>query len=350
MIQLSERNLLQAAAALDSGSKSNFHPPAPTTPPSPLYRPHLLSDLLGRIATFRVTTYVGKPPELSPIVCSRHGWTNSAHDTLLCLTCGAQLYMDLDGGDIKEEEEEEEDDDDDDSISGLVRQLTTSHQENCPWRKAPCPEDLYSLSTMTGSSPLIILTSISLRALRLEKALLVPSNPIPLPPNLPIGPHLTLDGLNQLANHVTAFVRARQGPGAPHPDASARHLRLFACQLALYGWEAPLVPSSSSSNTNTLTLHCPWCLRSLPLPQTYQQIVDEKDEDPLLDEHRAFCPHLDPTSGWTHSLAISTAPSSSSFPLLDPTTPCPVSPLSQSLLRAHQALSRDTQNIYTIYK
>lgn len=36
-------------------------------------------------------TWFAKPPELSPLVCSRYGWENTEYDMLHCTACNANL-------------------------------------------------------------------------------------------------------------------------------------------------------------------------------------------------------------------------------------------------------------------
>ena len=36
-------------------------------------------------------TWFAKPPELSPLMCSRYGWENTEYDMLHCTACSANL-------------------------------------------------------------------------------------------------------------------------------------------------------------------------------------------------------------------------------------------------------------------
>jgi hypothetical protein len=47
--------------------------------------------LFSRLQSFSVTTWFGKPPDLSALECALKGWRNTGPDVLTCDTCGCKV-------------------------------------------------------------------------------------------------------------------------------------------------------------------------------------------------------------------------------------------------------------------
>lgn len=74
--------------------------------------------------TFKEMTWFGKPKELSPVECARHGWVNTLSDTLACETCKALILCRLDH-DLDESTV---------AIQRYTEALTDSHKDTCSWK------------------------------------------------------------------------------------------------------------------------------------------------------------------------------------------------------------------------
>jgi len=97
----------------------------------PAVRPWDREDLLQRLKTFSSAKWFAKPEIISPSVCARFGWTNSAPDVLLCLNCGESLVHDTVV---------------DYTGTSLSLSLSSAHSSRCGWRNNTCP-----LHTLTPS-------------------------------------------------------------------------------------------------------------------------------------------------------------------------------------------------------
>ena len=94
------------------------------------YRPDSTQDFLHRLATFKLSSYNDKPPELNPVAAAKSGWANEGKERLLCSYCGASWAIASSQGLSK------------DAAETLLRRqcagLVSNHKEFCPWKKAQC--------------------------------------------------------------------------------------------------------------------------------------------------------------------------------------------------------------------
>ncbi|XP_076447351.1 zinc finger C3HC-type protein 1-like [Babylonia areolata] len=90
------------------------------------------ASFLKRVETFSPITWFAKPPELSPLVCSRFGWENNEYDMLHCTACSAHLCGTMptksDAATYHKACEE------------LQNKLLTAHEKFCTLAVNPCPE------------------------------------------------------------------------------------------------------------------------------------------------------------------------------------------------------------------
>ncbi|BGP27760.1 hypothetical protein JCM10295v2_006735 [Rhodotorula toruloides] len=129
-------------------AKSHTRASKPTSaPPPPSYEPNSLPALLSRLSTYRLATFSpSKPPSLSSLACTLHGWkhTSSIRERVQCVTCGRGVVLlppsSGDGGwsnpagqKLRAEYER------------LVLDDGKGHAETCPWRLRPCARSLYRL-------------------------------------------------------------------------------------------------------------------------------------------------------------------------------------------------------------
>ena len=54
------------------------------------------SNYLLRLRTYKASTWFAKPHPLTPMLCARHGWSNTGPDLLSCSRCGASLCFEVD--------------------------------------------------------------------------------------------------------------------------------------------------------------------------------------------------------------------------------------------------------------
>ena len=48
-----------------------------------------MEDFIKRLRSFKLTTWMCKPKELSPVECAKRGYVNTSKDTIFCIHCGA---------------------------------------------------------------------------------------------------------------------------------------------------------------------------------------------------------------------------------------------------------------------
>ena len=89
-----------------------------------LVRPWNYVDFLRRLRSFRSAHWFAKYNIISPLECARYGWTNTANDTLTCLSCHAKILHDP----VTDP-------------TGIVlhSQLAALHEQSCGWINNVCP-------------------------------------------------------------------------------------------------------------------------------------------------------------------------------------------------------------------
>jgi hypothetical protein len=126
-------------------------------------RPWSREDMLARAQTFVPSRWFAPPRSLSPMVCARHGWHNSAVDTLGCSVCGHSITYAPDAGrgdgDNTMEEGEAASD------TSFEAQLSTGHADDCSWRHEPCPRHFENFLHSDGGDALLDQFVTRLRAL-----------------------------------------------------------------------------------------------------------------------------------------------------------------------------------------
>ncbi|XP_048729305.2 protein starmaker-like [Ostrea edulis] len=92
-----------------------------------------------RVQTFSITTWFGKPSELSPLQCAKYGWINSESDMLQCVVCRAVICAALPVNyDPKVYQS---------CVKKLTDKLTSAHEYACKWRSNPTPDSLIRVPT-----------------------------------------------------------------------------------------------------------------------------------------------------------------------------------------------------------
>ncbi|PIA14016.1 zf-C3HC-domain-containing protein, partial [Coemansia reversa NRRL 1564] len=99
-------------------------------------------DLLARIATYKIHTWLTQSSRISPVRCARNGWINIDCSTLKCPMCSAMLLAQI-PDDLNDEEEVR-------WIGRLAQQLQSAHNTGCPWKGHACTSNVYSVPLATS--------------------------------------------------------------------------------------------------------------------------------------------------------------------------------------------------------
>lgn len=287
--------------ALISILKSNNKLPSPThrniTPPSS-YTPTSLSDLVTRISTYSLTSYLsGKPISLSPLSCALLGWKNAGKERLECVTCGKGFIVapPTTGG-----------------WSGTTgKKLATKwendsrdcHDKSCPWKVRGCSRSLYRIKLESRGDMIRDLKKNGQEMQRLGLGEMKVTT-VSLKEE---------DGV-ELVRVINTFVDTIEGASTEASSSTSESsippvpsaLSLTIILLALFGWNL-----SSNATPTSIILTCPLCTRRV-LANSYLPSNAEKTFDPS-SSHQAFCSFINSTSGATQSSSPSLAVSSESI-------------------------------------
>ncbi|KAK7426613.1 hypothetical protein QQZ08_006943 [Neonectria magnoliae] len=250
------------------------------------YSPSDRAELLGRLSTFQeITDWTPKPERVSEVEWAKRGWVCKGKETVRCMLCHRELVVKLnrklvDGKEIPVLVPSEIEHALIDKYADLI---TTSHKEECLWRKRGCDDSLLRLSLANAT--------ISLEALRQRyDDLCARKSFLPYQFNLRLPDDLKLEEIiPQLPADFFATPTAVDGSADQQPNR-------VALALALLGWQGltntriGAVPNSASCHT---------CLRRLGLWMFKSKEVSDDGEvlvpapmdflDPIR-EHRFFCP------------------------------------------------------------
>ncbi|KAF5205386.1 C3hc zinc finger-like protein [Thalictrum thalictroides] len=116
------RSLFTARSQSSSSSKA------------PLCRPWDRGDLMKRLATFKPTTWFGKPKVVSAVNCARRGWINVEMDVIACEACGARLLFSTPSSWTHQQIEK--------TAAVFSLKLDNGHKVLCPWMDNVCDESL----------------------------------------------------------------------------------------------------------------------------------------------------------------------------------------------------------------
>ncbi|TMW61565.1 hypothetical protein Poli38472_012756 [Pythium oligandrum] len=249
------------------------------------------ADFLQRLATYGIATWFAKPKAISPLVCARFGWVNTASDMLQCAHCEEYLCCAIDDKLSK------------DGVKAVAErfagQLATSHADMCPWKSNPSPE---SFTVLPILSPHQVSDDITTRMEKLLKSL----KPQSLLSSFDIAPEAVGKVLDAVDKEVVPDLMTLEGlVRARFPTHSVdTAVVLNAVLLTVFGWQ---LQSESGA------LSCEYCNRSLLLPTDKADTEDDEKEtegppakrqktasspsrpvvNPLA-EHRWFCPWVIP--------------------------------------------------------
>ncbi|KAJ1819947.1 hypothetical protein LPJ56_003542 [Coemansia sp. RSA 2599] len=240
------------------------------------FRPWSREDLLARISTFKIHTWLIQSPKLSPVKCARSGWINVDCSKLRCTACSAVLIAEL-PEDLTDSEETL-------WIERLGQQLQSSHSGSCPWKGHECAASVYSVPLATSKETVDDLCQQAADILAFSDHFPDIEHPLTA---------FQSSLLRALAAPVLELSASKSGESRPDDDQVMASL-----VLALFGWRKDLsIPRP--------TVKCELCFRSVGLWLFGKKNASAKEgadaagraEMPgaeprafVVDgEHRAFC-------------------------------------------------------------
>jgi len=254
---------------------------------TPRYCPGDREQLLRRLATFQeLTDWTPKPDRVNEIEWAKKGWVCQGKERLRCTLCSKELVVKLNRKEVDGREvpvlvpSEIEDA----LVDKYAELMTTSHQEDCLWRKKGCDDTLLRLPLANPQT--------ALHGLRQRyDELCARKDFLPYEFNLRLPDGFDLDAV--LRNLPPNFFH--EPPPAVLTNSSSPNRPALA--LALLGWQGLTnarigpVPNSAS---------CQSCLRRLGLWMFKSKQVDLETGTILVPapmdhldpvrEHRFFCP------------------------------------------------------------
>ncbi|KAH9031783.1 zf-C3HC-domain-containing protein [Lactarius pseudohatsudake] len=196
-------------------------------------RKALPSNLLERLATYKLNTYSNKPSAIDAVAAARCGWVNDGKDRLVCGICKASWVLAGREGMNR------------DAASVLVEkqrvQLVDMHKDGCPWKKRQCDADVYRIPL---SSPAAMAKEIKTRARTLESILEGIEIKHPLSSTQVQGLLSVIASVEESSakeNTGETFIQKESPPPGPSSNAVL---------TSLFGWS--LVPSNGPSPQSTI--------------------------------------------------------------------------------------------------
>lgn len=255
-----KRQRLSAATSKLQASKNN------KSAATVAFRPWNHEDLLQRISTFKVHTWLIGSPLLSPVKCARNGWVNEDCSTLKCLLCSAILIAQL-PDDLTDDEQTK-------WIERLVELLQISHKTDCPWKGRECLASVYSVPLATSTEMVDGVCSYA-------ADLLVQHTCLPMLTDSLTSFQSKL--LSELKQKTVQVYRDKDSLGSPDSGFSEKEVH-SALVLALYGWRI-------DRSMSRPTIKCELCFRSAGL-WLFSNTTDGASNKHMFDvvgEHRSFC-------------------------------------------------------------
>jgi len=191
----------------------------------------------GRLSTFTAEAKVAIPKELSPIVCSKHGWKSIGESYLQCDDCGKIMSVLMPKKELRASFKTLNF-----CIKKMLRDLTSGHNVDCPWR-------INSLNIATSYN-----IPERYKLLDTKSLLQVSTKPLEID-------HLILN--------------------------ECEFNDSFKLTLAICGW-IPFTRGGDSGGVCN-TLDCPLCGRNLNLTLFNEKAISVD----FLGEHFSYCPVID---------------------------------------------------------
>ncbi|KAJ2615598.1 hypothetical protein H4S08_001167 [Coemansia sp. RSA 1365] len=238
------------------------------------FRPWSYEDLLARIATYKIHTWLTQSSRISPVRCARNGWINVDCSTLKCPMCSAMLLAQI-PDDLNDEEEVR-------WIGRLAQQLQSAHNTGCPWKGHACASSVYSVPLATSRETVDELCQYT--ADLLEYCGQLPATDQPLS-------EFERGLLRNLQHKVFDVYKSTNGETLTAEDSDVNSALL----LALFGWRIDKEKSRPA-------VKCELCFRSAGLwlfqsaddSNPASNVSDNESSSTkrrfnVVEEHRAFC-------------------------------------------------------------
>ncbi|KAF8558198.1 zf-C3HC-domain-containing protein [Imleria badia] len=290
------------------------HPSTPPAHPASEYRPSSTDSFLSRLATYKITTYANKPPQIDAVAAARCGWINDGKDRLVCGMCDVSWVLAGREGMNK------------DAASALVEKqrisLVEMHKDGCPWKARQCEPSIYRVPLQ---APAAMIRELRATALSLEPRLANVAIKHPLTPSQlsslrsifsvaaserSVSSHDSIMDVDEATHSVVpsaAIVVALFG-WVPAPTATLRRTSsLFISRTGSSGPSASRPPTPSLSRTSSISSHFRERGSSLT-PASPRMSISQFNASP--DRTRASSHTKNP---WSHSVATVTAPRDASL-------------------------------------
>ncbi|KAI6034814.1 zf-C3HC-domain-containing protein [Pisolithus marmoratus] len=214
------------------------HPSAPPLNAASDYRPSSTQSFLSRLATYKLSTYANKPPQIDAVAAAKCGWINDGKDRLVCGICDMSWVIAGRDGMTKE------------AANALVEKqrasLVEMHKEGCPWKTTQCDDSVYRVPLQSPS--------LTARDMRTTAVVLGP-----IISNIAIKHPLTPSQLSSLRTAMSMASAHTPPPGDPSAmqvdepaPLPSSELSDTAFIVALFGWQP--APSSLDDRRRTSSM------------------------------------------------------------------------------------------------
>ncbi|XP_053572351.1 zinc finger C3HC-type protein 1 [Bombina bombina] len=205
-------------------------------------------SFFSRVESFSSLKWAGMPPELSPLICAKYGWSNIECDMLKCSSCNAYLCASLQPTlDISKYKQR---------CLELQNSLRNAHEKFCFWPDSSCPEHYWALLFREPTSVLSDFIQRFQGLCHLEMQL----------PSLKYeelkSMELTEETVSLLLHMIEDELKPKDGEnlnGSMGSDSLLVHVS--ACILALCGWQSSPSPGSPPLSI----ISCSRCMRKVGL-------------------------------------------------------------------------------------
>ncbi|KAJ7178579.1 hypothetical protein C8R43DRAFT_942225 [Mycena crocata] len=200
--------------------------PPPPLPPTAEYRPSHIPSFLARLATFKLTTYANKPPQLDAVAAAKCGWTNDGKDRLVCGLCGVSWVVAGREGMAR------------DAGENSARRSSTRTRTAVRGKRVNAIITPASIYRIPLQAPAVMLRELKSSAVVLD----------PIMEQMEVKHPLTASQLASLRATITALtLPTENADAAPPPEPSDT-----ALLTTLFGW-APAPPSTERTRVSSLS-------------------------------------------------------------------------------------------------
>ncbi|KAH7884647.1 C3HC zinc finger-like-domain-containing protein [Phlebopus sp. FC_14] len=234
-VDVSRRAPRLAAILSRSATRSKESPfkhlSAPPAHAASEYRPSSTQSFLARLASYKITTYANKPPQIDAVAAARCGWINEGKDRLICGICDVSWVVAGREGMTKE------------AANTLVEKqrvsLVDMHKDGCPWKTRQCDASIYRVPLQ---SPAAMVRDLRTTACSLE----------PLVANVAINHPLTASQINSL--HVALAARSSTSGDDSAMQVDTTNPSDTSIITTLFGWTpAPPPPTDERRRTSSFS-------------------------------------------------------------------------------------------------